>query len=274
MMKKENVYFPRDEIRTTLLPVTIGCAHNECAFCTMYRDDPYSIVPLFEVEIQLKNMDLYTERIFITSGDPLSIGYEKMKEVLDLIGKYLPYCAGVASYASVRSIKKYTVEELSILHHSGLRLLYMGFESGYDEALNFMKKGYTSKDAIEEAKKLNEAQIPFNTVIVIGMAGKGKSLESALATAEMINQFETNKVYTMNLTVFHGTELDNKIKKEEFELASGKERLIETMTLLRNLNKEKRTLFDTTHPANVVSLKGYLPDEKDRLMKEIMRYHD
>lgn len=273
-MNKENVYFPRDEIRTSLLPVTIGCEHNKCAFCTLYQDESYRIVPLVEVEMQLKNMDLYTERIFITGGDPLSIGFDKMKKVLDLIAKHLPYCACVASYASVNSIKEYSAEELSLLHHGGLRLLYVGFESGDDDALHMMNKGYTREEAVAQGKKLNQAQLSFNTLIVIGIGGKGRSLENALATAKMINQFETNKVYTMNLTVFHGTDLEKMIKKGEFETASGKERLIETMTLLRNLEKTTRTLFDTTHPANVISLKGYLPDEKDRLMKEIMRYHD
>lgn len=273
-MNRESIYYPHDEMRTALLPVTIGCEHNRCAFCMMYSEDEYSIVPITDIEIQLKNMDLYTERLFLTGADPLTIGFEKMEEVLDLIRKYLPYCACVAAYASVRTISRYTVEKLSILHDKGLRLLYIGFESGSDEALKFMRKGHTAEQAIEEAKKLNKAKLSFNTIVMLGIAGDGKGMENALLTAEMVNQFVTSKIVTMNLTVFHGTELEERVRKGEFILPSGKERLIETITLLQNLDPKTRTEFDTTHPTNAVNLRGFLPEEKERFMRELMKFHD
>lgn len=271
MYKKDTVYYPQDEMTTILVPVTSGCTYNKCAFCSMYKDDKYYEVPFSDIEMQLLNGYTYTEKVFLTGADPMSIGYDKMKQLLDLIHQYLPYCARIASYASIKSISKYSVEELSILHDAGLRLLYIGFETGRDDVLKLMNKGHTVNEAIKNARKLNEAKLLFNTIVMYGIAGKGKSVDNAVATAKMINQFITNKVITMNLTVFYGTELSNMVKRGDFIPPCGKERLIEIKTLLENLEPEKPMIFDTTHPTNIIKIKGTLPRDKKRLINEVIK---
>jgi len=235
----------------------------------MYKDAEYQEVPFSEIEKQLVNADAYTERVFLTGADPMAIGFGKMKILLDLIRRYLPYCACVASYASIKNIARYSVEELSILHDDGLRLLYIGFETGSDDVLKLMKKGHTVKEAIEQARKLNEAKIMFNTIIMYGIAGKGGAEKNALETATMINQFTTSKVITMNLTVIAGTELSSMVKRGEFIQADGRERLLEIKTLLENLEPEKPMVFDTTHPTNIIRIKGTLPQDRKRLIDKV-----
>jgi radical SAM superfamily enzyme YgiQ (UPF0313 family) len=269
MDKKDMVYYPQDEMTTVLLPVTSGCSYNKCAFCSMYKDYKYCEVPISDMEMQLKNGYMYTEKVFLTGADPMAIGFDKMKRLLDIIHKYLPYCACVASYASIKNIAKYSVEELSILHDAGLRLLYIGFETGRDDVLKLMNKGHTVKEAIEQARKLNEAKITFNSIIMYGIAGKGESVDNAVATAKMINEFITNKVITMNLTVFAGTELSNKVNRGDFTPPDGNERLIEIKTLLENLEPKQPMVFDTTHPTNIIRIKGTLPQDKERLIDKV-----
>lgn len=269
MYKNDMIYYPQDEMTTVLLPVTIGCSYNKCAFCSMYKDDKYGEVPFSDIKIQLLNGDRYIERVFLTGAEPMSIGFDKMKQLLDMIHKYLPYCACVASYASIKNISKYSVQELSVLHDAGLRLLYIGFETGRDDILKLMNKGHTVNEAIKQAKKLNEAKIPFNSIIMYGIAGKDESVDNAVSTAKMINQFKTNKVITMNLIVFDGTELNNMIKRIEFIPPDRKERLVEIRTLLENLKPDQQMVFDTTHPTNIIKIKGTLPQDKERLIGEL-----
>jgi len=271
MSKNDTVYYPQDEMTTVLLPVTLGCSYNKCSFCSMYKDDKYSEVPLAEIEMQLLNISKYTEKVFLTGADPMAIGFDKMKRLLDLINKHLPYCACVASYASIKNIAKYTVEELSILHDAGLRMLYIGFETGRDDILKLINKGHTVNEAIKQAKRLNEAKIPFNTIIMYGIAGKGGSVDNAVATARMINQFTTNRVITMNLTIVDGTELSNMVKRGDFIPADGNERLVEIKTLLENLEPKQSMMFDTTHPTNLIMIKGTLPQDKERLINEVAK---
>lgn len=268
----ETIYYPQDEMATPLLPVTTGCSYNKCAFCAMYKGISYSEVPFSEIETQLRHFNVNTEKVFLTGAVPTAIGFHRMKRILEMIGHYLPYCACVASYASIRNISQYTVEELSILHDAGLRLLYIGFESGSDETLTLMKKPHRVKDAIEQARKLNQARLPFHTIIMLGIAGAGKSSENALATAEMINQFVTNRVITMNLMVFGGTELERMSIRGEFIPATRRELLLEIKILLDRLQPEKSLIFDTTHPSNLIHVKGTLPQDKNRLLENIEQF--
>lgn len=268
-MEKDMVYYPQDELNTFLLPVTRGCSYNQCAFCSMYKDIPYREVPVSEIEKILMNAGRYTEKVFLTGADPLAIGFRKMKALLAMIRQYLPYCACVASYASIRNLAQYTVEELTILHDDGLRLLYIGFESGDDEILSLMKKSHRRTDAIREAKKLNQARLPFNTIIMYGIAGAGQGEKNARATADMINQFTTRTIITMNLKIFGGTPLENMVNSGRFVPAQPVELLLELRTLLEKLNPSQPTLFNTTHPTNLIQIKGVLPKDRDELLNEI-----
>ncbi len=269
---KETIYYPQDEMNTFLLPITTGCSYNKCAFCSMYKDQEYAEIPISQTKIQLQSVDKYTERVFLTGADPLAIGFEKMKKLLELIKKELPYCACVASYASIKNLARYSVEELALLHDMGLRLLYIGFETGRDDILKLMNKSHNVSESIKQAKKLNQANIQFNTIIIYGIAGQGESIANAIATSHMINQFTTNKIITMNLTVFNETELMHIIKRGEFKTTNQFERLIEIKTLLVNLNPINRTIFDTTHPTNIIKIKGTLPNDKNRLINQISSY--
>lgn len=269
MNRNDSIFYPHDEMTTLLLPVTIGCQYNKCAFCSMYIDDKYSEVPFREIEMQLMNAYLYTESIFLTGADPLSIGFKRMKELLQLIHKYLPYCASVRSYASIRSISLYSKEELNTLREEGLNLLYIGFETGRDDILFLMNKGHKVKDSLRQAKKLNEVNMRFNTIIMYGIAGQGESVDNAIATADMINQFETKKIITMNLMVFERTKVENMIKNRQYTPSSRSERMIEIRTLLEYLKPIKELTFDTSHPSNIIKIKGQLPQDKNKLLAKI-----
>ena len=272
MYKSDTIYYPQDEMTTVLIPVTSGCSYNKCAFCPMYKEEKYCEVPFSDIEMLLQNIYIYTEKVFLIGADPMSIGFDKMVQLLDMIHKYLPYCACVSSYASIKNIAKYSIEELSVLHDAGLRLLYIGFETGRDDILKLMNKSHTVNIAIEQAKKLNEAKIPFNTIIMYGIAGKGESVDNAVATSKMINQFITNKVITMNLKVFEGTDLCNMLRRGDFILPDRIERLVEIRTLLENLNPKQPMVFDTTHPTNMIKIKGILPQDKEILIDKVNKY--
>ncbi|MDI9475699.1 MAG: radical SAM protein [Natronincolaceae bacterium] len=272
MYGSDAIHYPQDEMNTVLVPVTSGCIYNKCTFCSMYKDEKYHEVPLQDIEKQLMNMDIYTDKIFLVGSDPMSIGFEKMKQLLDMVHLHLPYCARVGSYAAVRSIFKYSVEELSILHDAGLRLLYIGFETGRDDILKMMNKGHTVEQAIQQAKKLNEARLPFNTIIMYGIAGEGESVDNAIATAKMVNQFRTEKFITMNLVIMEGSRLRDMVRDHIYIPSGREERLVEIKTLLENLEPEQPMLFDTTHPTNLVRMFGRLPDERRRLLREIRNH--
>ena len=271
MYRESAIHYPQDEMTTMLIPVTIGCPWNRCTFCTMYKDDKYSLVPMEQIRQQLINGYKYTEKVFLTGADPLYIGFEKMMEILALTRAYLPYCARVASYASIRSVSIYSDEELSKMHHAGLRLLYIGFESGSDRFLKLMNKGHTREDAIREGKRLEKANLPYNAIILTGIGGEGTWEENVRDTVSMINQIHPKTLITMNLMLMEGSDLSALVEQGEYTPASRIENLLETRALLENLDSEKEIDFDTTHPTNIIKIKGRLPGERERLLGEISR---
>lgn len=267
-MQEENmtIYYPYDELTTTLVPVSEGCPYNKCAFCAMYKGCEYQEISQGDIDQILLNADQYTERVFLTGADPLFIGYGKMLRLLEKIKKYLPYCACVASYASVRSVSRYSTEQLETLYNAGLRLLYIGFETGDDQVLQMIQKGHTAEQAILQAQKLNQAHILFNTIIMYGIAGHGKGVENALATAEMVNQFRSNKIITMNYTVFEFSKMAEMVKNGTFVQADTREKFLEIRTFLENILPDSAAEIDTTHPTNLIKMRGKLPEDLEDMI--------
>lgn len=275
MYQEETIYYPPDEMFSVFIPVTGGCSYNRCAFCSMYKSIGYHMVPIREIEANLVSAaeyNPYTERIFLTGAEPLSVGFERIRRILELVNKYLPYCACAASYASVKNMRQYSEEQLKELHNMGLRCLYIGLESGSDRILERMKKGHTAKEAVQQMQKLNRAKLSFHTILMYGMGGAGTAGENAATSAEMVNQFETQRVIMMNLTVFPGTELDSWVRGGQFVPASAEEKTKELYLLLQRLKPQKDMMFDTTHTTNTLRLKGNIPKEKEEMLKRLEEY--
>ena len=148
-----NIYRPPFEARSLLLQVTVGCSHNKCAFCTMYRDVPFSVEPLSQIEADLKEASRYAPqvtRVFLENGDPFVLSADKLCAIAERIYRYLPKVKTIAMYASILNIKTKTDAELLRLRKLGINELNIGVESGLDTALIRMNKGYSRDQAIYE----------------------------------------------------------------------------------------------------------------------------
>ncbi|MBQ9307415.1 MAG: radical SAM protein [Clostridia bacterium] len=152
------VYCPPFEARSFLLQVTTGCSHNRCAFCTMYRDVPFTVEPLSQIEADLQEAEPWKEgisRVFLESGDPFTLSYERLCRIAELIHRYLPHAQTIAMYASIRNISGKTDAELSALRKLGINELNIGVESGSDAVLRAMHKGYNAREARHELLRLS-----------------------------------------------------------------------------------------------------------------------
>ena len=96
------VYRPPSEARSLIVQCTLGCSHNKCAFCTMYKDKKFSINPIEQVLSDLdeaRAYGRYIEKIFLADGDALILPMDYLLTVLDYIRDHFPTCKRVAAYA-------------------------------------------------------------------------------------------------------------------------------------------------------------------------------
>lgn len=264
------IWRPPYEASSQLLQVTAGCTHNKCKFCSLYHVTKFRLSPITEVEEDLKVIQQYqprARRVFLTGANPFALSYNRLLDLGLLIRKYLRYCESIGMFARISDIKPKTVEELKNLRHLGFDSISIGTESGDDETLARMDKGYTANDIIEQCKKLEEANIRYNFVYLTGLAGKNKGQQNAINTATVFNQLHPFTINFVSLTVFPESKLYQEIQNGEYVEATEHERLLELKTFISNLNIETTLLGNTV--SNTIPFVGMIPNDKVRILNEL-----
>lgn len=268
-----NIYRPPFEASSLLLQVTVGCSHNRCAFCTMYRDVPFRAEPMAQIEADLEEAAaLYpdTERVFLENGDPFVLSAGKLQEIARAIHRRLPRVQTISMYASIHNIRSKTDGELKALRELGINELNIGIESGLDEALEAMGKGYTGEEAARQLLRLKEAGMDFGANIIFGCAGRERRLENAIKTAELLNKTEPYLIFTGTVHADPGCPLYEQMASGAFRENTLEEYLQEEEAFLRHLRLEDCFLFGL-HPSNAARIRGWLSRDKEAMLRCLSR---
>ncbi|MCR5174567.1 MAG: radical SAM protein [Oscillospiraceae bacterium] len=269
------IYRPPVEADTFLLPVTEGCTHNRCAFCNMYQDVPFRMLPLSEVEEYLRevkqNYGRYCERIrrvYLVGADPFALSARRLLERTALIKKYLTNTKVITMYARTDNVASKSDDDLKMLKEAGVNDLYIGVECGLNDVLEKLNKGYSADETKAQCLRLNAVGIRHCDLLMLGTAGKGRGLECARATAALENELKPGKILINTMSAFVGTRLDEDIRTGEFIPASEKENLEEEREFLAGLELPD-CYFWALHPLDSVKLDGILREEKGRMLDEL-----
>ena len=266
------VWRPPFEATSQLLQVTAGCTHHRCKFCSLYGEQPFRMSPLEEIEEDLKVIQQYqprAHRVFLTGANPMALSYGRLVDIALLVRKYLR--AGhptIGCFARVTDISHKSVEELRDLRHLGFDYISIGTESGDDETLRRMNKGYVSADIIAQCDKLDEAGIRYNLTYLAGLAGHCNGERNALRTAEVYSHVHPASINVVSLTLFPDTELYAEMQRGEYVVATEHERLDELMTLVTHLRCRTQLIGNTV--SNPVIFTGFLPDDRDLLLQNLL----
>lgn len=152
----------------------------------MYKDIPFSIESIDQIEKDLQEATRTygsLTRIFLVNGDAFVLKAKALKEIAEKIIQYFPEMATISMYASIRNIKHKTDEEHLELRSLRINDLWVGLESGNDDVISHLNKGYTLQDAREQLHRLNKTGIRHNDIFMLGAAGKGKGIQNAIDTA-------------------------------------------------------------------------------------------
>lgn len=266
------IWRPPYEAYSLLIQVTAGCTHHSCKFCTLYEDLPFKfrLSPFSEVEQDLAEASRYyrkVPRVFLTGANPFGLSTDKLKTLAKMVRKYYPSCETIGCFARITDITPKTVEELKELRALGYDGITIGAETGDDEALAFMNKGFQSKDIIEQCKKLEEAGISYNFFYLTGISGAGRGEIGAKATAKIFNQLHPQIIESSMLTIYKTSELYKEIQKGNWKEENEIEKLVELKALVENLTIHTRIVTDGA--SNLIQVRGNLPKDKDKLIKHL-----
>ncbi len=268
------IWRPPYEASSLLLEVTAGCTHHSCKFCTLYADLPFKfkMSPLTDIEADLKEakaqMKLWknsrVSRTFLTGANPFVLKFSRLMEIADLIKKYFPSNKTIGCFSRVTDISLKTDEELFALAAVGFDLLTIGIETGDDEALEFMHKGYLSKDIVTQCLRLDKAGIGYNFFYLTGISGMGKGEQGAKATARICNQLHPQIIGASMLTIYPNSELYKEIQKGNWQEEAELEKYEELKALVEHL--EIPVWFGALGASNPIPLQGTLPNDKKKVL--------
>lgn len=279
------IWRPPYEASSLLLEVTAGCTHHKCKFCTLYHDLPFKfrMSPLEDVESDLQEAQLWStdpiamltarlqgiprpqriQRAFLTGANPFVLKYERLMAIADLIRQYVPSIKTIGCFARITDVTLKSDEELASLHRAGYDGLTIGIETGDDEALQFMNKGYAAADIVKQCQRLDRAGIHYNFFYLVSISGAGRGEIGAKATADVCNQLHPTLIGVNMLTIYPESELYQEIQRGNWKEESEIEKYKEIRTLLENLKIP--TQFAALGASNAFQFQGTLPEDKDTL---------
>lgn len=271
------IWRPPYEAGSLLIEVTAGCTHHKCKFCTLYDDLPFKfrMSPLEDVESDLKEMQLQmrswrghqVKRVYLVGANPFVLNFKRLKTISELVHQSFPECETIGCFARVTDVTLKTDDELLALHQLGYDGITIGVETGDNEALTFMNKGYLAQEIVKQTKRLDKASITYNYFYLTGISGSGRGIEGAIESAKIFNMTHPKIIGSSMLTIYPESELYQEIQKGNWKEESELEKLQELKTLIENL--EIPVHFATLGASNAVWVEGMLPKDKQAMVFEL-----
>jgi radical SAM superfamily enzyme YgiQ (UPF0313 family) len=265
------VYRPPSEAHSLIVQVTIGCSHNGCSFCGMYKEKKFRIRDLKDIMGDLEQAKLtygVVKKVFIADGDALVLETSKLKSILSKIRELFPQCMRVGIYATARDILRKSLDELRELKELGLGIVYLGVESGSSEILKSINKGVTVSEMIMAGCKVKESGIKLSATLISGIGGRSRISEHAIESAKIISAINPDYVGFLTLMVERGTPLYEDVQKGDYNILTPQEIMYETREFIRNV-EVTNCIFRSNHASNYMALAGTLPQDKNQLLGDL-----
>ncbi len=272
MRYEGTVYRPPSEAGSLIVQATIGCAHNRCRFCTMYKDKRFRIRDFEEVKRDFREArSRYgpaIEKVFLADGDALALPPERLEELLEYVAGLFPGLKSISAYGSPMDILRRSDGELRMLREAGLAMVYMGAESGDDRVLLKMDKGATAGEIAAAGLKLKEAGLKSSVTLISGLGGSERLREHALGSAKLISRMKPDYLGFLTLLLEDGAPVLEDMRRGEFTLLSPEETVEEMSLFLENVDSEG-TVFRANHASNYLTLKGTLNADIPAMLREL-----
>jgi len=272
MYSEQVIVRPPSEANSFLLPVTLGCSHNKCTFCGTYTGIKFRIRPLEDIKQDIDKMAKHyswsMRRVFLENGDALICPQRRLIEVLKYLNQKFPRLHRIGTYATPQSALIKSVDELKELNRLGLKIAYLGVETGDADLLKKINKGASYDDIVEAGRKIKQAGITLSVTVILGLGGIEGSKKHALGTARILTDLDPDFAGALTLMLVPDTPLHKEWEEGKFTIISPFQSLEELKLILENSNFTN-CFFTANHASNYLPIKARLPQQKAAMLKMI-----
>lgn len=266
------IFRPPSEANSLILRVTIGCSHNACTFCSMYRNVNFRIRSLPEIEGLINKAASYypaVRRIFLADGNALVLPTSQLLAIMSLLHTRFPKLTRITCYGAPKDILRKSPTELQQLKNAGLQIIYLGIESGDNDTLQAVNKGVTAEQMIQAGQQVLQAGIKLSAMVILGLGGQQRTHQHAIGTAQVVNAINPTMLSALTLMLPEGIPLREQAENGHFTPLSHYGLVLELKEMLQHLSLTQHCIFRSNHVSNVLPLAGTLPQNKDKLLKDI-----
>jgi len=267
-------YFrPPSEAKSFILQATIGCSHNECTYCAMYRKEEqrFRARPMDEIKAIIDDASEFgyiTDRVFIADGNALVLSQKKLVEILEYLREKCVRLERIRMYANVGDILRKGIDNLKELKQLGLDMVYIGFESGDDVVLQRIKKGATYDETVRASKMLKDAGIKNSAMVLLGVGGIERSFEHAEATGRLLTDCDPEYVGALSLQIREGAPIYDEWTRGVFQLPD-KFQMIKELEIIVENTCLTNGYFFSNHISNYLPVKAKFPKDKEKVLEQI-----
>lgn len=266
------IYRPPSEADSLLIQATIGCPHNKCTFCMVYKKGPrYKVRPVKEIREDLeqarKHYGSGIRSVFFPAGNTIAMPADDLGDICAYATSLFSHLRRITTYGSSKYIHEKGLANLKKLRLSGLSRIHVGLESGDDEVLRRIKKGTNSAEQVQAGLWVREAGIELSEYVILGIGGKERTLAHAHETARVLNMINPDFIRLRTFIPKINTLLLHQIEKGRFMMLSPHEVLRETRQVIELLDVTSEIFSD--HYTNYVNVHGKMPDDKNRMLEVI-----
>ncbi|MBV1756728.1 MAG: radical SAM protein [Dethiosulfatibacter sp.] len=317
-MKTNNEYYsgfeigpirPPSEAQSLLLRITRNCPWNKCRFCSLYKNESFSVRPIEHVlhdidtlkrfideldqaekislsEKRIIIQKLYEqdylacqsaemwrmngkESVFLQDANSMVIKADDMVTILNALREKFPDIERITTYARSHTIARIKDEDLKRIADAGLNRIHIGMESACDQILDLVEKGVDKATHITAGKKVKKAGIELSEYFMPGLGGNENWRENAIDTADAVNQINPDFIRIRTLAVPDNSLLSEDYKKGIFTRVND-ERAVEELLLFVNELKDINSTIKSDHILNLIpEFEGKLPEDKPKMIEAL-----
>jgi len=266
------IYRPPSEANSLLVQATVGCPHNRCTFCMVYKDRiKYKVRPVEDIKQDLREaFDKYGEHVrtlFFPAGNTIAMKTDDLCEICRYAKELFVNLQRITVYGSSQYIAGKGPDGMKKLAKAGLSRIHVGLESGDDEILRLIKKGTDSEKQIAAGKYVMDAGIELSLYVILGIGGKERTDQHAVQTAEVLNRVSPDFIRLRTFVPKINTPLLKDVMDGTFVMLGPHEVLRETAEIIKRL--EVNSYLTSDHYTNYINIEGQLPADRERMLQII-----